>query len=217
MPAASELTAKPATERMGLLSSSARMQSSARGRLRAAAVSLKPQIKNEKGRIKNESLHPMLIRFRAAACGGRARLQGAAGANSKSKIQNSELQIRDAACGARLRRRGAAGLRCPRLRPAAPSRAQIQNSRFKIQNYKFGTQPAGHACDVEELRASAPGRLRTANRCAIDPGPKSPQPSNQSDRRQMPPGSCSLRIASSGIFPRTTSVLFSYICRRLVK
>ena len=121
MPAASELTAKPATERMGLLSSSARMQSSARGRLRAAAVSLKPQIKNEKGRIKNESLHPMLIRFlrgtpaTSRSCGPPLPQAAArcalAGANSKFKIQNSELQIRDTACGARLRRRGAAGLR----------------------------------------------------------------------------------------------------------
>ena len=79
-------------------------QPSARGRLRAAAVSLKPQIQNEKGRIKNESLHPMLIRFRAAACGERndaeeLRASAAPGCGPlrprgrKFKIQDSKFRI----------------------------------------------------------------------------------------------------------------------------
>ena len=60
----------------------------------------------------------------------------------KFRIQNSKLQTRGAACGARIfgyeLRASAAG----RLRAAAPIRAQIQNSKFKIQNYALGRQPA---------------------------------------------------------------------------
>ena len=104
--------------------------------------------------------------------------------HSKSPLQNDKI-------GPRLAKRP-----CKRT-CGREQRAQIQNSTFRIQNYKFGLQPAevaqvqsrtaGHdlrgarsyslsfgaqpaegAHDCKELRASAAPRLRPANRCAID-------------------------------------------------
>ena len=135
-------------------------QPSARGRLRAAAASGKPQFK-----MKNERLK-MSIRNRAAACEGTARADAKAEASCgpsrgeaaarcarsgrKFMIQNSRFKIRwgcravcipirDAVCG-ELAQCGPAGreLRAsaaPGLRPAAPYERKfiIQNSRFKIR------------------------------------------------------------------------------------
>ena len=85
----------------------------------------------------------------------------------KFRIQNSKLRTRGAACGARMfgyeLRVSAAG----RLRAAAPIRAQIQNSIFKIQNHALGRQPAEKPFKADLWDASCgpppPPRLRPAD------------------------------------------------------
>ena len=97
---------------------------------------------------------------RVAACGGHAR-----------------ADLRDASCGP------------PPLPGCGPLRPfgrkfRIQNSRFKITNRAAA---CGGRNDAKELRASAAGRLRPANRCAIASLQKSPQPSGRAcDHKEQP-------------------------------
>ena len=145
--------------------------------------------------------------------------------NSGFKIQDSKFRIQDDELGAQLakdtyertpKRTRIAGLRGAKLRPAAvPFRnrkCMIQNSRFKM---KWGCQsrldihldsgrslrrarssgPAGR-----ELRASAAGRLRPANRYAIDFVSKKPAgkfgPSGPAARSRPRAEGCSFCVAS---------------------
>ena len=105
--------AKPAAERTGLLSSSARKQPSARGRLRAA----------DRFAIAFASGHHIPATRRRFATNGIFRPRLAKDAYERTCGRESGPS------------RGEAAARCA-------LRAQIQNSIFKIQNYALGLQPA---------------------------------------------------------------------------
>ena len=114
---------------MGLLSSSARMQPSARGRLRAAdrcAIEFAGNHFRHSQRLQ-VAPRPILLAYvytRAAACEVPARADARSGPS-----------------------RGEAAARCA-------LRAQIHNSIFKIQNYEIGQQPA--ECPLATLRSCGP-------------------------------------------------------------
>ena len=92
----------------------------------------------------------------------------------KFKMKNEELKMifgpqlakgtLKRTCGTRK-----AGLRGAKLRPAAPLRAQIQNSKFKIQNYARVAACGEHACSATNC---GPPPAEAAARCGSLPEPQ---------------------------------------------
>ena len=114
-------------------------QPSARGRLRAA------------GRYATDfASTPFPLQSAAADCGG--SLQELQIQNSIFNIENSELRTRDAACEGWHEQTRVAGLRRAKLRPARPF--QGRKSKFKIQNYGIGSQPAERTLEADLRDAS---------------------------------------------------------------
>ena len=181
--------AKPAAERTGPLSSSARKQPSARGRLRAAdrfaiAFASGHHIPATRRRFATNGIfRPRLAkRTHERTCGREVRAFAGrscgplrpAGANSAFKIQYSKFRITRSGCSLRkarqvrqrtagLRRREAAARRC--LTASIPLKPSPFGRKFSIQNSELHTRAAVcgvHAKFGNELRACAAARLRPA-------------------------------------------------------
>ena len=79
--------------------------------------------------------------------------------NSRFKITKSERSL----CGGRARLQGVAGLRCPQ----AAARTVLTDRPMTSIPHGASPQSSGWACDHKE-QPSARGRLRAADRCAIE-------------------------------------------------
>ena len=169
---------KPAAERTGLLSSSVRLQPSARGRLRAAdrfaiAFASGHHIPATRRRFAtNGTFGPRLAKDAYERTFGREERAFAgrscgplrpAGANSAFKIQYSKFRITRSGCSlrkARQVRQRTAGLRRRRLRPAGLFETEFVGNHFHHNGHGCGPPPSSRSHIKHQ-------RLQAAERCAI--------------------------------------------------